>query len=232
MSPDGLLARPPARARALMRALAGPRARRLACVLAFLLTAAGCATPRVVVPTDPLSADEHLRLGAIYERQGRADLAAREYEAALRRERWHPGAHLGLGNLAAARGDLREAERHYRAALAREPNLADALNNLAWVYLLEGGRADEAAALAARALEAQPARAAYYGDTLGVALTRAGRPADGLAALRRALAAVPQEDTALRAEVLGHLAETYRALGREAEARAAEAEAAALTTTR
>lgn len=203
-----------------------------AAVLAFLLLAAGCATPRVSVPTDPLSADEHVRLGAVYEREGRTDLAAREYEAALRQERWHPAAHLGLGNLAVARGDLREAERRYRAALARDPNLADALNNLAWVYLLKGGRAEEAVALAKRALEAQPARAAYYGDTLGLALTRAGRPAEGLAALRRALAAVPAEDTALRAEVLGHLAETYRALGRKAEAQAAEAEAARLSVKR
>lgn len=196
--------------------------------LAALLTAAGCATPAIIVPTDPLSPDEHVRLGATYEREGRADLAAREYEAAIRRERRHAGAHLGLGNLAAARGDLVEAERRYRAALAVDPRLADALNNLAWVYLQRGEKADEAASLARQALEAQPGRAAYYADTLGLALTRAGRPAEGVAALERALAAVPPSETRLRAEVLGHVAEAYRALGREADAQAAEAEAARL----
>ncbi len=198
-------------------------------VLAALLTAAaGCATPAIVVPTDPLSPDEHVRLGATYEREGRADLAAREYEAAVRRERRHAGAHLGLGNLAAARGDLAEAERRYRAALAVDPRLADALNNLAWVYLQRGERAEEAASLARQALEAQPGRAAYYADTLGLALTRAGRPAEGVAALEQALAAAPPGGTPLRAEILGHVAEAYRALGRGADARAAEAEAARL----
>lgn len=203
------------------------RARSLA-LAALLAAAGGCATPAVVVPTDPLSPDEHVRLGAAYEREGRADLAAREYGAALLRERRHAAAHLGLGNLAAARGDLAEAERRYRAALAADPQMADALNNLAWVYLQRGDRAEEAASLAARALEAQPARAAYYADTLGLALVRAGRLPEGAVALEQALAAARPADAPLRAEVLRHLAEAYRALGREVDARAAEAEAARL----
>lgn len=186
---------------------------------------AGCATPAVVVPTDPLSPDEHVRLGATYEREGQPDLAARAYQAALRRDGQHAGALVGLGNLAAARGDLTEAERRYRTALAVAPSNADALNNLAWVYLQREERYDEAAALAVRALEAAPGRTAYYADTLGVALTRAGRPAEGLPVLERALAAAPPGNPALRAEILRHAAETYRALGRQAEADRALAEA-------
>ncbi len=195
---------------------------------ALLLLLAGCATPAVVVPTDPLSPSEHVRLGAVYEREGKPDLAARSYEAALRRDRSHAGALVGLGNLAAMRGDLADAERRYRNALATDPREPDALNNLAWVYLQRTERYDEAAALAARALDAAPARTAYYADTLGVALARGGRPAEGLAALERALAAAPAGQRALRAEILEHLAETYGRLGREAEAKAALAEASRL----
>jgi Tfp pilus assembly protein PilF len=194
--------------------------------------AAGCAyPPRGATVADPLSADEHVRLGATYEREGEADLAARAYQAALRRDAGHAPAHVGLGNLAARRGDLAAAERYYRAALARDARQADALNNLAWVYLQRGGRADEAVALARRALEAQPARAAYYADTLGIALTRAGRPAEGLPVLKRALAAAPAAEPALRAEIHRHLAEAYRALGRRAEAAQADAESRRLAPT-
>ena len=199
-----------------------------ALVAAAALLAAACGGPRVVVPVDSLTADEHVRLGATYERDARTDLATRSYEAALRRERDHAGAHLGLGNLAAARGDLAEAERGYRAALAADPSQPDAMNNLAWVHLQRGERLKEAVTLARQALETAPARAAYYADTLGLALTRTGRPGEGLGALRQALAAASADDHALRAEILAHLAETYRALGRSADARAAEAEAAAL----
>lgn len=197
-------------------------------VLLLALALTGCATSAVVVPTDPLSPDEHVRLGAAYEREGRLDLAARSYDAALGRDSRHADALVGLGNVAAARGDLAEAERRYRTVLAVSPRHADALNNLAWVYLSRGERHAEAAALASRALDAAPGRAAYYADTLGIALTRAGRPAEGLRALERALVATPATDARLRAEVLSHLAETYRALGRETEARAAEAEASRL----
>lgn len=201
--------------------------RSAAALLAALLLA-GCATPRIVVPTDPLSPEEHVRLGAAYEREGRLDLAARSYDAALRGDGRQADALVGLGNVAAARADLLEAERRYRSALAVAPRQPDALNNLAWVYLQRGERYAEAAGLARRALEAAPERAAYYADTLGIALTRAGRPAEGVRALERALAAAPATDARLRSEVLSHLAETYRALGRETEARAAEAEASRL----
>jgi Tfp pilus assembly protein PilF len=202
----------------------------LAATLALLASA--CATTAEVAPTHPPPADEHVRLAAAYERDGKPDLARLSYEAALRRDPSHPGAHLGLGNLAAARGDLAEAERRYRLALARDPNLPDALNNLAWVYLQRRERYEEAAGLARRALERGPARAAYYGDTLGIALTRAGRPAEGLAALERALAAAPPQHEALRGEILGHMAEAYRALGRGADAERAEQEARRLSGTR
>lgn len=182
-------------------------------VAAWLL--GGCATSRIAIVRDPLSADEHVQLGAVYEQEGRPELAQREYEAALRRDRRHAGAHLGLGNLAVGRRDLGEAERRYRAAIKADPRLADALNNLAWVYLTRGERADEAAALARRAIEAQPGRAHYYGDTLGVALTRAGRAREGIEALERALAAVPPGEARLTAEVLEHLAEARRAAAQE-----------------
>src|SRR5256885_2093057 len=76
--------------------------------------------PRVVLH-DPLTPAEHVTLGVTYEAEGRAELAAREYHAALEQEHGYVPAFVGLGNLAFARGAQEEAEAYYRQALAVSP---------------------------------------------------------------------------------------------------------------
>ncbi|MFU8780955.1 MAG: hypothetical protein ACNA71_08015, partial [Kiritimatiellia bacterium] len=66
--------------------------------------------------THPLSPSESLNLGVSYERDGKPDLALREYERAA------TGATRSLaltyqGNIYAARNDVSLAARRYRAAL-------------------------------------------------------------------------------------------------------------------
>ncbi len=191
------------------------------CVVLLVLPACG-GLPRIVVLHDPLSAEEHLRLGGIYEAQGKGDLARREYEAVLEqgarlREPAEPErvaeAHTRLGNLAYQRGDPAAAERHYRDALAHQPDHPEACNNLAWFYAEQGGALEEAEALARRSVQASTgSRRAYFLDTLGVVLLRRGLPQEAHEVFLEALALAAPDDERVRAAIQGHLAEAAAAL--------------------
>jgi tetratricopeptide (TPR) repeat protein len=63
-------------------------------------------------------------------------------------------------------GNTIEAEKSYRIALEKDPLNADAHNNLAWLYLTQRKKLDEAHRLVLRALELNPAKAGIYRDTL------------------------------------------------------------------
>lgn len=137
-----------------------------AAVLAAVLAAAlltGCATPRIVIHDDPLSAEEHLQLGVSYENQGELDLARAQYDKATDL----PQAWFYLGNIAYRQERWEEAERHYRRAIGELPDDPRPLNNLAWMLLERGRRLDEAEALARRAVALAPFwDAAPFRDTL------------------------------------------------------------------
>lgn len=141
--------------------------RRLRAAAAALLLAgfaAGCA--HLVLLHDPLTADEHSDLGAVYEARGRLELAAREYRRALRLAPHHRQARFNLGNVEAANGRWRAAEGCFRRALRDSASDADAMNNLAIALLRQGRRRDEARALAARAVAAGGERESLYRATL------------------------------------------------------------------
>jgi tetratricopeptide (TPR) repeat protein len=104
--------------------------------------------PGVMVIPDPLSPEEHLDLGLAYEREGKLDLALREYEAAGS----IPLAVLGKGNVLFQQGQYRRAEAAYRRLL-RGDLMPEAANNLAFMLILEGRDPERAAELAERAVE-------------------------------------------------------------------------------
>ena len=130
-----------------------------------LLSAAGCALPRVVTHRDALTPVEHLNLGVTYERQGDYELAVKQYKKAASGDT-RSTAYAYLGNVHFLQGDAAEAERCYRRALKHDPDNADACNNLAWLYCSSGINLEEAERLALRALSLNPARSAVYTDTL------------------------------------------------------------------
>lgn len=94
--------------------------------------------PKVVVFSDPLSADEHAQLGAIYEKEGQYGRAVKEYRAALKQDPKNLAALTGLGNIALAQGQPRLAIRYYQQALKVAPDNVVVLNNLAMACLLAG----------------------------------------------------------------------------------------------
>lgn len=91
----------------------------------------GCSFPRIIILDDPLTPEEHINLGVVYEKKGELDFAIKEYEIASKKL---PTAYFYLGNVYMQKGNLDEAEKYYKKAIKKQPNLADAYNNLAWLY--------------------------------------------------------------------------------------------------
>lgn len=151
--------------------------------------------PRIVILHDPLTPQEHVTLGASYQARGRGDLAAREFEAALRRQAEFVPALIGLGNLAYEADAFEEAEGFYRRALTASPEHPAASNNLALVHLARGERLDEAERMTRNAAAQGGAIRPYALDTLARIYTRQGRYREAARALEEAAALAPAENT-------------------------------------
>jgi Flp pilus assembly protein TadD len=178
-----------------------------------------CSLPKIVVLHDPLSADEHLRLGSIYESQGKTDFAREQYRLATRQNKKHAKAWMLYGDLSFRAGDAAEAERAYRKALDLDPKNGDLYNNLAWVGAQQGGDLQKARELVRKALELKPANRPYYLDTLGVILLKHGSATEAVAALEESVAAIPEEQSVFLAEAYAHLSQAYEAAGDAERAR-------------
>ena len=135
----------------------------LGCFVALVIL--GCSMPRIIVLDDPLTADEHLKLGIAYEAKSEYDAAIKEYEAAAKQLNI---ANLHIGNIYFEKKDLDRAEVYYRKAMKtpNDPDIADAYNNLAWLYYIKKDRLDDAEFLVTKAIELKPSSADNYKDTL------------------------------------------------------------------
>ncbi len=99
----------------------------------------GCsALPQLVRHSDPLSAEEHVRLGTPYEAQGLKEEAVQQYKTALHLQKNNIPALAAWGNLAFEKGDWKKAEACYRRILRLDPDQAGANPNLARGYLATG----------------------------------------------------------------------------------------------
>lgn len=118
-------------------------------VLAFLLIT-GCSMPEIIILHDPLTVEEHLQLGLSYEKKGLIEEAKMHYKEAAKTD---ARGYLFLGNLYLTQGLYEEAEKSYRKAIKKDSNLADAYNNLAWLYCLKNENLEEAETLVKKAIE-------------------------------------------------------------------------------
>lgn len=118
--------------------------------LLLSLLISGCSMPKVVILNDPLSAEEHLQLGLSYEKKGLLEEAIKHYEDASKSD---ARGFLFMGNLYLNQNKYNEAEENYRKAIKKDSNLADAYNNLAWLYYQKGEKLEEAEELVKKAIE-------------------------------------------------------------------------------
>jgi Tfp pilus assembly protein PilF len=171
------------------------------CAMILAGAASACSAQRAIMPADPLTAEEHVRLGSIYEAQHLNDLADQEFQTALGQRPRSTTALVGLGNLAFKRGAFGDAQDYYNRALAIEPDHPGANNNLAMVYLTLGNRVAEAERLALTALDRAGPLRPYVLDTLAGIYRRQGRERDAQDALKEAEALMPGDSTVLRNQI-------------------------------
>jgi Tfp pilus assembly protein PilF len=153
--------------------------RRVLPFLLVLLLAGGCSRiPKIIVLEDPLTAAEHVDLGVAYERKGELDLARREYERALRKDRKHYRARVNLGNIFLAKKEYGKAREEYLLALKLRPGDAEATNNLSWAAIFSGEGIAEALARMESVVSGPGGRRPALLDTLGVLRMRANRPGE------------------------------------------------------
>ncbi len=178
-----------------------------------LIFISSCSLPRVIILNDPLSVEEHNKLGGIYESQQKYDLAAEQYRAALKKDPKSTTSLLLLGDLSFRMKNYSDAESAYKKAIKLQPENGDIYNNLCWVYLEQHTSTDKAETLIRKAITETPEHRAYYLDTMGVVYLRLGRIPESISALKEAVELLPKGNSTYLAETYQHLAEAYRAAG-------------------
>src|ERR1700752_4347019 len=101
-------------------------------LLFFILFLSGCSfIPKLVYIRDPLTAEEHNNLGVAYEKEGRYDLALREYKRAVDKDKNLIVPLVNMGNVYFKQKKYKEAEKYYLKALEKDEKNIEAANNLA-----------------------------------------------------------------------------------------------------
>ncbi|MGC8796411.1 tetratricopeptide repeat protein [Thermodesulfovibrio sp.] len=134
-------------------------------LIAICLIITGCSMPQVVVLHDPLTPQEHLQLGLNYEKNGLIDEAIQHYKEASKSD---AKGYLFLGNLYLNQKKYDIAEEYYKKAIQKNDKLADAYNNLAWLYCIKNENLDKAQELVKKAMEIEknnPEKIKIYQDT-------------------------------------------------------------------
>ena len=152
----------------------------------------------LIRPADPVTAA--LRAAVRLEDEGKLALAAHEYREILKE---HPASALAwtnLGNVEMRLGRKAAAEEAFRKALEIDSDSADTLNNLAWL-LYEEKRVDEAEPFARKAAITKAPDSWMRLDTLARILAARGACDEARMTFRQAIAAVPENRAAERAEI-------------------------------
>lgn len=171
---------------------AGDRAviRRFSLIPIFLATAvllSGCAAiTGQLFMEDPLTPEEHNNLGVIYEREGKYDLALREYSLAIKGDPALITPLVNKANVYYKLGEFTNAEKYYQKALSKDDKNLEAANNLSSLYIETGEGYDEALGYMLTATEGLEVIPPYALDTLGVLYIKIGDIEKGREMLLRA----------------------------------------------
>ena len=160
------------------------------------------------------SAAVRAHLASLYLSQERPDRAIREFEAArdivqqepLQAATLTPRFYFWFGVALDQDQQTERAVETFETCLSLDPEYADALNYLAYLWAVRGERLDEALRHVQAALALDPENAAYL-DTLGWVYFQQGRYADAFELLEQADALQPDDP-----EIRGHLEKTREKL--------------------
>jgi tetratricopeptide (TPR) repeat protein len=176
-------------------------------LLILSLISSGCASVYSSYFTeDPLTAEEHNDLGVIYEREGKYDLAIREYKRAISADGGLVVSLVNLGNAYFKKGELEEAEKYYKKALGKDKQNIEAANNLASLYIETGENYEEGIETLLAATEIQKPVPAYALDTLGVLYFKTGNLEKARELLKEACMNA-SGDERLKNEITKHMTE-------------------------
>ncbi len=131
-------------------------------------------------------------------------------------ERLNSGFYFQFGAASERRGDFVQAEHLFRKCLSLQPDFAEALNYLGYMWAERGENMDEALRLIQRAVELEPNNAAYL-DSMAWVLFKSAQAQEALGWMQKAIAFSEEPDPTL----YDHLGDILAALGLKAEARQA-----------
>ena len=158
-----------------------------------------------------------MRLAILLEKEGDLERAEVIYKGLVNKRPDSAIILFNLGNIYLKRDALTSAEEYYRRSIASDPQLADAYNNLAWVYVKRGNNLKEAEELIQKALNLSKKNYALYMDTLGEIYRKRGMYEEAVSSFKDALGRCnnPKE----KAEVYMHIGMAYEDMGDESRAR-------------
>jgi tetratricopeptide (TPR) repeat protein len=150
---------------------------------------------------------------AIYQRQGRIDVALEQLEASESAGLLGPNHRVLLGRLHLMSGNTDRATELYEAALAEDPNLAGAKNDLAFLLARDRRDMDRALQLAQEAQQALGNEPQVI-DTLGYVMLRRGLAGPAAEQFGSALRLAEEREN-VTADLHYHMGLALRALGQE-----------------
>ncbi|MGB3364728.1 MAG: tetratricopeptide repeat protein [Thermodesulfobacteriota bacterium] len=153
---------------------------------------------------DPLTAEEHNNLGVIYEREGKNDLAIREYKSAISNDNTLITPIVNLGNVYFKEGEYTKAEKYYKKALKKDKTNLEAANNLASLYLEIGAQYEEGLEYMLQATKDLETIPPYALDTIGGLYIKLGDNVKAEQYLTQACNTVEDNDS-LKEEIRSHL---------------------------
>jgi tetratricopeptide (TPR) repeat protein len=167
------------------------------------------------VRINPEHSDTLIGLGIALAAKGQFDEAIKSYRQAIQLNSSRPEPFFHLGMALDQLGRTREAIVQYREALRLNPNLAGALNNLAWVLATSSDdelcNGTEAVRLAERACELTHYGEASFVGTLAAAYAVCGRFAEAVTTAEKAEQLATDAGLIKLAERDRQLLELYRA---------------------